>query len=124
MEYIVPVEILLLHSTIVDELGGTHGVHDIKIVQRACAYIRNDTMFPTIFDKASALLFALAKKKPFIDLNLPTALAATELFLEQNTHTLDLTDSSVHDFIGNDLPHARVGDIVLWMEKCARSSAL
>ncbi len=115
MTYLSSQEILYMHSRIVNELGGRQGIENTNTLKRAVSYIHNNDVFPDRFKKAGALFFAIAKKKPFSDLNIPTATTATIIFLQINKY--DLNIEGIKEFIEDVLPDANVEDIAKWLQE-------
>lgn len=111
MNYLSPQEILYIHSRVVENLGGKHGSSDIVLLKKLTNYTHNTEIFPDKFSKAAALLFGIAKKKPFLDANLKTAVTVMQAFLEINKSTLDITEDSFQKFINQEFSKAKVEDI-------------
>lgn len=88
MFYLSAADILYIHSRITTTTHARPGVRELAIIKKATKYLHENEMFPTIFDKAGALLFALTRKQPFVDANLATAIGATGVFLRINKHSL------------------------------------
>lgn len=57
-----------------------------------------EELFPTLCAKAGILLVGLIRNHPFWDGNKRIALAATQLFLERNGYTFDVTESEAAHF--------------------------
>ncbi len=117
MNYLSPSEILYIHSRVTVEIGGRDGVNDSKILKRAVSYIKNNEVFPTLFDKAGALVFAIAKKRPFTSSNLPTAVMTMAIFLKANKKDFDAFSTTAHEFFKNTLSSASVKDISAWLSR-------
>jgi death on curing protein len=62
-------------------------------VHKATAF--GDDAYPTIHEKAAALLHSLARNHPFLDANKRTAWAATSVFYQINGYTLTVDDDDV-----------------------------
>jgi len=121
MQYLSGQEILYIHSRVVEELGGRHGIRDVLTLKKAASYIQNNDVFPDKFTKAGALFFALSKKKPFIELNIPTALAVTKTFLYLNKQGLEISKPAIEEFIRLNLKTAKVEDIACWLQENSKS---
>ncbi len=69
-------------------LGGEPRLRDRGLLEsaiaRPMASAFGEDAYPTIFQKAAALLDSLSRNHPFVDGNKRTAAVATILFLEQN----------------------------------------
>ena len=82
------VEVLNLHSQIIEQSGGSVVVRDLAALESAIAQPRmtfgGEDLYPTIVDKAAALGFSIVMNHPFIDGNKRTGHAAMETFLVLN----------------------------------------
>lgn len=56
-------------------------------------------LYPTLWDKAAALLFGLATTQGFVDGNKRTAWAATETFLALNGEFLEMSPVDAHIYV-------------------------
>lgn len=83
---------LALHQGSLDRYGGMAGIRDRGGLESALAQPRagfGDTEFhPTVFDKAAAYLYHLAKNHPFLDGNKRVAAATALVFLAMNGYLL------------------------------------
>lgn len=85
----VPLEdVLMIHDLIIEATGGKGGVRDFSlfhsVLSRPEASFGGEDLYPTLFNKASALVRSLLLNHPFNDADKRTALAATERFLDIN----------------------------------------
>ena len=117
MNYISSPEILYIHSRLVTELKGKQGAKDITVIKKVVSYIKNNDVFPDKFKKAGALFFAIAKKRPFVDSNLQTAIFITKMFLHINKYDLNIDGNNVNKFIKINLDDAKVDDIAEWLQE-------
>jgi len=96
MNYLTPEQVLFIHSRLVTETGGSHGLRDLGLLESAVARPRatfdSNELYPDLFTKAAALMDSLINNHPFLDGNKPTGITATGLFLRINGW--DLTASS------------------------------
>jgi len=65
-------------------------------LDRIMTHVYDLTPFPTIIDKAAALMYSIVTFHPFTDANKRTALLATYFFLLFNGHTLKITDEIIN----------------------------
>ncbi len=93
MRYLTLNEVLELYRRIVEQSGGSMGIHDLGALESALAQPRmtfgGKELYPTIVEKASALGFSLIKNHPFVDSNKRTGHAAMETFLVLNGFEID-----------------------------------
>lgn len=87
-----------------DEVTGGHTyVRDVHLLnsaaRRPALSVFGEEQFPTIIDKAAALLHSLAYHHLFADGNKRTALRGVTLFLQTNGHELTWDTQTEYDFI-------------------------
>lgn len=84
--------ILKIHAQLIETSGGSHGVRDtgslISALEMPKSGFGDEHFHKSIFDKASAYLYHLAKNHPFIDGNKRIAFACTDIFLLLNGYKL------------------------------------
>jgi len=87
-------EVMTIHTTIIELFGGRKDVHDFTLlhsaVERCKATFGGIDLYPTIFEKAAALIQSLILNHPFDDGNKRTAISSCALFLFINGWELDL----------------------------------
>lgn len=75
------------------DLAGSGGIRDVGLIESACmrpqATAFGEDAYPSIWEKAAALLQSLACNHGFVDGNKRTAWMAVTVFLEVNGHPLD-----------------------------------
>jgi len=80
--------VLYLHEQLIKSFGGSPGIRDEGALKSALARPRStfggQPLYPTLLEKAAALLESLCLNHPFVDGNKRVAYAATGLFLELN----------------------------------------
>lgn len=100
VRYLTPLEIYTINE---DSVGYQPMVRDHHLLRVAIARPLNGAFgqeaYPTLIDKAAALLHSLAAHHPFIDGNKRTAHRAVILFLELNDITPKWTDDEGYAFI-------------------------
>ena len=102
MKHLSAEQVLFIHSRIVDETGGSHGIIDLGLLESAVARpratFRGKDLYPTLFHKAAALMESLIKSHPFVDGNKRTAITSAGIFLQMNGHMLQASQREVVDF--------------------------
>lgn len=124
-KYLLPEQILFLHSRLIQETGGLRGVRDLSMLLSAAgrpqASFDAKDLYPDLFSKAAALLDSLIRNHPFVDGNKRTAVTAAAIFLRMNGWRL-VVDS--HEMIRFILDCAQgkesIEHITVWLRKCAR----
>ncbi len=91
-QYLTPEQVLFLHSRLIDETGGGHGVRDLGMLLSALgrpqATFEGNDLYPELFTKAAALMDSLVRNHPFVDGNKRTAITSAGLFLRINGYRL------------------------------------
>jgi death-on-curing protein len=94
--YITVDQVIKIHDRQIEQHGGLQGIRDLGLLTSAMEMPKSSfggvEMYPTIFDKAAAYVFYIAKNHPFFDGNKRTAAFTALLFLRINglNLTLDL----------------------------------
>ena len=87
-QYLTPEQVLFLHSRLIGETGGGHGIRDLGMLLSALgrpqATFEGKDLYPDLFVKAAALMDSLVRNHPFVDGNKRTAIAAAGLFEKIN----------------------------------------
>jgi death-on-curing protein len=85
-------EVLNIHAQLIEAHGGSHGIRDtgalISAIEMPKSGFADEYFHKSLFDKAAAYLFHIAKNHPFIDGNKRIAFACTDIFLLLNGYKL------------------------------------
>jgi len=102
MIYLTSEQLLFIHSRLIAETGGSHGVRDLarleSAVARPQAVFNRKELYPDVFLKAAALLDSLVNNHPFLGGNKRTGIAAVALFLHANGRQLTASTSELEEF--------------------------
>ena len=110
-----------LHDFVLAELGGGGpGVLDAGRIEAAVARmasgVGDDEFFPSLHEKAAALLASLIQGHPFVDGNKRTAMLAANALLELNGWRLEFSAEEVIEFAIAVATHRLdFDDIVRWL---------
>ncbi len=100
--WITPEQVLFLHSRIIAETGGAHGIRDLGMllsaVARPQATFEDKDLYPDLFSKTAALMDSLVRNHPFVDGNKRTAIAAAGIFLRFNYYRLAVENEELVRF--------------------------
>ena len=92
-------QILLLHSALIAESGGSDGVRDEGLLDSAVntpfQTFSGQDLYPTVLEKAVRLGFGLIRNHPFIDGNKRIGTHAMLVFLNLNSITLSYEDEEL-----------------------------
>lgn len=102
IRYLIPEQVLFLHSRLIEETGGEHGVRDLTMLLSAlgrpqATYDGND-LYADVFFKGAALMDSLIRNHPFIDGNKRSAITAAGLFLHLNGYALQVENDEMVRF--------------------------
>ncbi|MEK7543747.1 MAG: type II toxin-antitoxin system death-on-curing family toxin [Patescibacteria group bacterium] len=119
-------EAYAIHEAIIHRAGTKAGVRDFSLlhsaVERCKATFNGQSLYPTLFSMAAALLQSLCMNHPFTDGNKRTAWAATKRFLWLNGYRLKATPRDGADFmIHVDNKKPDLPEIASWLRShCTR----
>lgn len=91
-------QILLLHSALITESGGTDGVRDEGLdsaISTPFQTFSGKDLYPTVLEKAVRLGFGLIRNHPFLDGNKRIGTHAMLVFLALNNVTLSYEDETL-----------------------------
>lgn len=122
MNYLTPEQVLFIHSRLIDETGGMHGVRDLGLLESAVArpqsVFGSKDLYPTIFHKAAALAESLVQNHPFTDGNKRTSITAAGIFLQINGYTLKASQNELVKFaVSLATKKVSFDQVVEWFEK-------
>jgi death-on-curing protein len=99
VNYLTSAQVLFIHSRLISETGGSHGVRDLGLLESAVARPQatfdGSDLYTDVFAKAAALMESLVKNHPFVDGNKRTGLAAVAVFLRRNGCNLTASTTDV-----------------------------
>lgn len=122
MIYLSFEDILEIHSFIIDETGGSHGLRDRGVLLAAIALpaqaMFGRELYPTIFVKAAVYIRNIIFSHPFIDGNKRTAMTAAAIFLEDNGYEFIAEKGEIEQF-ALAVIHDRldIEAIALWLKR-------
>ncbi|MCA9332735.1 type II toxin-antitoxin system death-on-curing family toxin [Candidatus Saccharibacteria bacterium] len=115
-------DVLFIHDYILEKSGGLSGIRDRGLLESAIlkphTHVFGIERHESLFDKAAALLEAIALFHPFIDGNKRTAMAAAGFFLYLNGYETTFTNSEYEEFMIYVVNHKpKLKTIATWLEK-------
>lgn len=100
LKYLSGAEILLIHSRLVDETGGLHGVRDYNAIQSVIDQPRQAVfgkeLYPTVFLKAAVYARNIIAHHPFLDGNKRTGITVASVFLSDNGYTTEAKEGEFY----------------------------
>lgn len=129
MKYLTAEEILVIHSEIIDETGGIHGVHDIgllmSIAKKPKSKFGGEELYKGVFKKAAVFLESLIQYHVFIDGNKRTGAVSTARFLFVNGYELIATNKELENFVMEVVvDKLNLNVIFTWFKKHSRKIKL
>lgn len=92
-------QILVIHQDQIDRYGGSHGIRELalleSVIYRPQTTFENEELYPSIFDKAAALIHSIIRNHPFLDGNKRTGITSGIAFLEINGFFLKVTQKQL-----------------------------
>lgn len=120
--YLTPEQVLFLHSRLITETGGAHGVRDLGMLLSALgrpqATFKDKELYPDLFTKTAGLMDSLVRNHPFVDGNKRTAIASAGIFLSINGYRLTVENSEMVRFtLACAQSQLSLSDIVDWFKE-------
>ena len=121
MNYLSVEEIIHLHTRIIDDFGGSHGVRDDKrlksVVEAPKQEVFSEEQYKTVFEKAAVYMRNIIGDHPFSDGNKRTGTAVVGVFLLRNRYVMTATNQELEDFaVKVAVEHLGVDEIAKWLE--------
>ena len=86
MQYLTRQQILLIHSLLIDETGGRHGVRDVAAIaaleSAAKQKVFDRELYSTVLKKAALYARNIIQHHPFVDGSKRTGMTVASVFLE------------------------------------------
>src|SRR5580658_10980005 len=96
--FLTVAEVYRMQHTLIDRVGGLHGVRDKGAVE-AAIFRPQIGYYSTIEEEAAALMESLGNNHGFVDGNKRIAFAAADVFLGRNGFFIDVEAKAGHEFI-------------------------
>lgn len=121
MRYLTAEDILNIHSVVIDETGGAHGVRErgaltaLEALPQQAAF--GQELYPGLFLKAALYIRNIIFGHPFIDGNKRSAMACADVFLQLNSKRIAVRKGGVEDFaLKVIMDRLSVEQIAAWLE--------
>lgn len=102
MKYLTASEVAVIHARLIQRTGGSKGIRDIGLLESAVARPQatfdQKELYPTLWEKATALMESLISNHAFVDGNKRVGVVAGGLFLERNGGTITASNEEVVEF--------------------------
>jgi death on curing protein len=122
--YLTVAEVISIHSILIEEFGGSHGVRDAGLLESA-VFRPQIGYYNNIAEEAAALMESLANNHAFHDGNKRAAFAATDTFLEMNGYYLEVDARQSEQFIREGIARGqfRFSIILSWINANLRPTS-
>ena len=122
MKFLSARDILHIHSILIEETGGSHGVRDLGAIQGAVDAIvqkfERKELYPTIPLKAAVYLHRIVMNHPFIDGNKRTGVTTASVFLEDNGYRMTAKKGGYEIFAVDVVTnHMSLEEIAEWLKE-------
>ena len=101
-QYLTAEQVLFLHSRLIAETGGGHGVLDLGMLlsalERRQSTFGGEDLYQDLISKTVALMDSLIRNHPFVDGNKRTAITAAGVFLRLNGYHLVVENAEMVRF--------------------------
>ena len=120
-------DIIRLHEVVLRQTGGSDGLRDAGALamcaERPRAAFGGTDMYPSIFNKAAAVLESIARNHAFVDGNKRTAFITALYIIEHNGYKTDFNqkdiEKSILRFVVEKPP---LEEIAAWLEKNSKQA--
>ena len=96
-------EVLVIHDTLIVQFGGSNGIRDynllVSAINRPFTGSGDTEFYPTIHEKAAALIESIVKNHPFVDGNKRTGYVMMRLFLLNNGFDIQASQDEKYTFV-------------------------
>ena len=119
-------EVLGIHADQIRRYGGSPGLRDLSLLQSALGMpettFEGEFLHGTLFEKAAAYLFHIARNHPFVDGNKPTALMCALVFLRLNGQRLEADPEALYELVdGVATGSVDKAEVAVFLRRNARS---
>lgn len=128
MRYLTFQQILLIHSMLIDEYGGSHGIRERGLLLSAEELPKQkafgEELYTTVFIKAAVYARNIIMSHPFVDGNKRTGMTAAIVFLENNDHMFLAKTGEIEKFALKIIEDKLdLVAIAAWLKKHSRKSS-
>jgi len=101
--YLTLEDVLEIHRQVIAETGGSASIRDVNLldaaIHRPQASFAGLDLYPSLAEKAAALLHSLIMNHPFVDGNKRTAFTAADAFLRLNGWKFAAGEDDLFEFV-------------------------
>jgi death on curing protein len=114
-------DILALHEMSISDYGGSKGLRDKGLLESAIARpfqtFGGEYLYPSVVEKAAAIMESIIVNHPFVDGNKRTGVLAAITLLLEYSISLNASDEALYNFVIDvSTGKAKYDDIVKWLK--------
>lgn len=122
MQYLTLEQLLQIHALVLLKDGGADGVRDVgrlgAVVATQHQVVFGEELYPSVYQKAAAIIRGIIGDYPFSDGNKRTAMLAGLTLIEVNASQFNARKGELEDFaVSVVVEHLSVDDIAAWLEQ-------
>ena len=121
-------QLLELHVLVIQQTGGSQGLRDLGRLEAAIATqtqsVFDEELYPTLYEKAAAMIRGIVADHPFVDGNKRTAMLTGLTFLHINGIIFAAKPGELEDFavqVATD--HLDVPAIATWLKNHSKKAS-
>ena len=100
LKYLSEADVLLIHSRLVDETGGLHGIRDLhaimSVIEQPRQAVFGKELYPTVFLKAAVYARNIIAHHPFLDGNKRTGITVASVFISDNGYAIEAEEGEFY----------------------------
>ena len=128
MRYVDAAYIIALHTALIEETGGSHGIRDENLLasaaERPQQQFGGKELYPDVFTKAAVYLESIARHHVFTDGNKRTAINTAAYFLHLNGYELTASNEELEKFVLKVVEEKlELAPIATWLKKHTTATA-
>ena len=114
--------VLRLHELSIIKYGGSHGIRDEGLMESAIARpyqtFGGEDLYPTVFEKAAAIVESIIINHPFVDGNKRTGYLAMLAILGESKVEINVSNDDIYTFVIQiSTGEAKFEQIVEWLKQ-------
>lgn len=118
--------VLVLHDKILQKYGGASGIRDINLLDSALhrpfQTFDGEDLYPSLYEKAAAVLQSIIINHPFVDGNKRTGFLLCEILLSENNLEIVAAENETYGFVIQvSTSELSFENIVLWLQQNTQS---
>ena len=120
-------QVLWIYRRVIEDTGGDFGIRDEGLLRSALARPQTSfggqDLYPTLFEKAAALLESIVRNHPFIDGNKRVAWECLDLMLDLNGYRISADPHRASELMMKVIEHkVTVQEIADWVQQHSKPS--